>query len=37
MWFYPHTYTKITYRCQCIKCGLARTHISESYVMTYVS
>ncbi|KHG07642.1 hypothetical protein F383_34096 [Gossypium arboreum] len=32
-----HTYIGVTYRCQRIKCGLTRTHISESYVMTYVS
>ncbi|KHG26676.1 hypothetical protein F383_04542 [Gossypium arboreum] len=31
--FYSHTYIGITYRCH----GLTRTHISESYVMTYVS
>ncbi|KHG05070.1 hypothetical protein F383_31387 [Gossypium arboreum] len=34
---YSHTYIRITYRCQRIKCGFTRTHISESYVMTYVS
>ncbi|KHG10984.1 hypothetical protein F383_14940 [Gossypium arboreum] len=34
---YMHTYIRITYRCQHIKRGLTRTHISESYVMTYVS
>ncbi|KHG22305.1 hypothetical protein F383_09927 [Gossypium arboreum] len=34
---YSHTYIGITYRCQRIKHGLTRTHISESYVMTYVS
>ncbi|KHG08346.1 hypothetical protein F383_35609 [Gossypium arboreum] len=36
-WSYSHTYIGVTYRCQHIKCGLTRTHISESYVMTYVS
>ncbi|KHG26719.1 Zinc finger protein [Gossypium arboreum] len=34
---YSHTYIGVTYQCQSIKCGLTRTHISESYVMTYVS
>ncbi|KHG19532.1 hypothetical protein F383_25895 [Gossypium arboreum] len=34
---YSHTYIRITYRCQRIKCGLTCTHISESYIMTYVS
>ncbi|KHG11628.1 hypothetical protein F383_13562 [Gossypium arboreum] len=34
---YSHTYIGVTYRCQLIKRGLTRTHISESYVMTYVS
>ncbi|KHG09176.1 hypothetical protein F383_36473 [Gossypium arboreum] len=34
---YSHTYSGVTYRCQRIKPGLSRTHISESYVMTYVS
>ncbi|KHF98698.1 hypothetical protein F383_37825 [Gossypium arboreum] len=34
---YSHTYIKVTYQCQRIKRGLTRTHISESYVMTYVS
>ncbi|KHG08057.1 Proline dehydrogenase 1, mitochondrial [Gossypium arboreum] len=34
---YLHTYIGITYRCQRIKHDLTRTHISESYVMTYVS
>ncbi|KHF98328.1 hypothetical protein F383_37710 [Gossypium arboreum] len=37
MWSYSHTYTDVTYQCQHIKCCLTRTHISESYVMTYVS
>ncbi|KHG16555.1 hypothetical protein F383_09090 [Gossypium arboreum] len=37
MWSYSHTYIEVTYRCQRIKHGLTRTHISESYVMTYVS
>ncbi|KHG12331.1 hypothetical protein F383_18566 [Gossypium arboreum] len=36
-WSYSYTYIKVTYRCQCIKRGLTRTHISESYFMTYVS
>ncbi|KHG23329.1 hypothetical protein F383_28722 [Gossypium arboreum] len=34
---YSHTYIGVTYRCQRIKRGLTRTHISESYVMKYVS
>ncbi|KHG15121.1 hypothetical protein F383_19834 [Gossypium arboreum] len=34
---YSHTYIRVTYRCQCIKRSLTHTHISESYVMTYVS
>ncbi|KHF97438.1 hypothetical protein F383_36811 [Gossypium arboreum] len=34
---YLHTYIKVTYQCQRIKCGLTHTHISESYVMKYVS
>ncbi|KHG05642.1 hypothetical protein F383_30731 [Gossypium arboreum] len=34
---YSHTYIEVTCRCQRIKCGLTRTHISESYVMKYVS
>ncbi|KHG25558.1 hypothetical protein F383_32089 [Gossypium arboreum] len=34
---YSHTYIRVTYRCQCIKRDLTRTHISESYVMTFVS
>ncbi|KHG12452.1 hypothetical protein F383_16878 [Gossypium arboreum] len=34
---YSHTYIGITYQCQCIKRGLTRILISESYVMTYVS
>ncbi|KHF99144.1 Acetyl-CoA acetyltransferase [Gossypium arboreum] len=29
---YLHTYNGITYRCQCIKRGLTRTHISESHI-----
>ncbi|KHG26989.1 hypothetical protein F383_00994 [Gossypium arboreum] len=36
-WSYSHTYIEVIYRCQCIKRGLTRTHISKSYVMTYVS
>ncbi|KHG17529.1 hypothetical protein F383_23524 [Gossypium arboreum] len=36
-WSYSHTYIGVTYRCQRIKRGLTRTHISKSYVMTYVS
>ncbi|KHG23722.1 hypothetical protein F383_30260 [Gossypium arboreum] len=28
---YSHTYTEVTYRCQCIKCGPTRIHISESH------
>ncbi|KHG26492.1 hypothetical protein F383_09758 [Gossypium arboreum] len=35
--FYSHTYIGVTYRCQRIKRGLTHTHISESYVMAYVS
>ncbi|KHG05698.1 hypothetical protein F383_31734 [Gossypium arboreum] len=27
----------ITYRCQCPRRGLTREHISESYVMIYIS
>ncbi|KHG17713.1 hypothetical protein F383_23613 [Gossypium arboreum] len=34
---YSHTYIGVTYRCQRIKRGLSHAHISESYVMTYVS
>ncbi|KHG27018.1 hypothetical protein F383_33213 [Gossypium arboreum] len=34
---YSHTYIEVTYRCQRIKRSLTYTHISESYVMTYVS
>ncbi|KHG24652.1 hypothetical protein F383_31035 [Gossypium arboreum] len=34
---YWHTYIEVTYRRQRIKRGLTRTHISEPYVMTYVS
>ncbi|KHF98136.1 hypothetical protein F383_37314 [Gossypium arboreum] len=34
---YSHTHIGVTYHCQCIKRGLTRTHISESYIMTYVS
>ncbi|KHG25581.1 Uncharacterized protein F383_32435 [Gossypium arboreum] len=34
---YSHTYNEVTYRRQRIKLGLTRTHISEFYVMTYVS
>ncbi|KHG19702.1 hypothetical protein F383_25711 [Gossypium arboreum] len=34
---YLHTYIGVTYRCQRIKHSLTHTHISESYVMTYVS
>ncbi|KHG14111.1 hypothetical protein F383_06310 [Gossypium arboreum] len=34
---YSHTYIGVTYRCQHIKRGLTRTHISKSYVLTYVS
>ncbi|KHG12677.1 Actin-like protein arp6 [Gossypium arboreum] len=34
---YSHTYIEVIYRCRRIKRGLTRTHISESYVMTYVS
>ncbi|KHF97561.1 hypothetical protein F383_36564 [Gossypium arboreum] len=37
MWSYSDTNIKVTYRCQPIKRGLTRTHISKSYVMTYVS
>ncbi|KHF99769.1 hypothetical protein F383_38642 [Gossypium arboreum] len=33
---YSHTYFGVTYRCQRIKRDLTHTHISESYVMTYV-
>ncbi|KHG13459.1 hypothetical protein F383_18595 [Gossypium arboreum] len=29
---YSHTYNKITYRCQRIKRGLTRTHITESHI-----
>ncbi|KHF99310.1 hypothetical protein F383_38412 [Gossypium arboreum] len=29
---YSHTYIGITYRCQRIKCGLTRTHISKSHI-----
>ncbi|KHG09785.1 hypothetical protein F383_36888 [Gossypium arboreum] len=29
---YSHTYIVITYRCQCIKRGLTRTHITESHI-----
>ncbi|KHG29054.1 hypothetical protein F383_00290 [Gossypium arboreum] len=36
-WSYSHTNIEVTYQCQRIKCGFTRTHISESYVMTYVS
>ncbi|KHG09200.1 hypothetical protein F383_36520 [Gossypium arboreum] len=36
-WSYSHTYIEVTKRCQRIKRGLTRTHISETYVMTYVS
>ncbi|KHG08781.1 hypothetical protein F383_36193 [Gossypium arboreum] len=31
-WSYSHTYIRITYRCERIKCGLARTHIPESHI-----
>ncbi|KHG08903.1 hypothetical protein F383_36087 [Gossypium arboreum] len=34
---YSHIYNGVTHRCQCIKRGLTRTRISESYVMTYLS
>ncbi|KHG15322.1 hypothetical protein F383_20044 [Gossypium arboreum] len=34
---YSHTYIRVTYRWQRIISGLTHTHISESYVMTYVS
>ncbi|KHF98632.1 hypothetical protein F383_37744 [Gossypium arboreum] len=35
---YSHTYIEVINRCQRIKRGLTRTsHISEFYVMTYVS
>ncbi|KHF98143.1 hypothetical protein F383_04984 [Gossypium arboreum] len=34
---YSHTYIGATNRCQRIKRGLTRTHISKSYIMTYVS
>ncbi|KHG29166.1 hypothetical protein F383_35888 [Gossypium arboreum] len=30
--FYSHTYIGITYRCQRIKRGLTRTHISKSHI-----
>ncbi|KHG29936.1 hypothetical protein F383_36278 [Gossypium arboreum] len=36
-WSYSHKYIEATYQCQRIKRGLTHTHISESYVMTYVS
>ncbi|KHF98925.1 hypothetical protein F383_38030 [Gossypium arboreum] len=29
---YLHTYIEVTYRCQRIKRGLTRTHISESHI-----
>ncbi|KHG29830.1 putative acyl-activating enzyme 2 [Gossypium arboreum] len=29
---YSHTYIEVTYRCQRIKRGLTRTHISKSHI-----
>ncbi|KHG20126.1 hypothetical protein F383_13975 [Gossypium arboreum] len=34
---YSHTYIKITYRCQCIKCDLTRTHISMPWSYSHIT
>ncbi|KHG22166.1 hypothetical protein F383_28413 [Gossypium arboreum] len=35
--FYSHTYIEVTYRCQRIKCGLTRTHISMPWSYSHIT
>ncbi|KHG27699.1 hypothetical protein F383_11040 [Gossypium arboreum] len=34
---YSHTYIEVTYRCQRIKCGLTRTHISIPWSYSHIT